>query len=42
LQHSDKAQILKRSSIFSPLNDEELGELANLAIEYSYLPNEGS
>ena len=40
LQYSGKAQILERSSIFSGLNDDELGELANLAIERSFMPNE--
>ena len=33
-------QILRRSFIFSSLNDDELGELANLAIERSFVPNE--
>jgi len=40
LQYSGKAQILGRSSIFSGLTDEELGELTNLAIEHSFMPNE--
>lgn len=40
MQRSGKAQILGRSFIFSSLNDDELGELANLAIERSFLPNE--
>jgi len=40
LERSGKAQILRNSSIFSSLNDDELGELANLAIEHSYMPNE--
>jgi len=40
LPHSDKAQILKRSPVFSTLNDNELGELADLAIERSFIPNE--
>jgi len=40
LQRSDKAQILRDSPIFSSLNDDELGELANLAIERSFVPNE--
>ncbi|MFC2072953.1 Crp/Fnr family transcriptional regulator [Chloroflexota bacterium] len=40
LQYSGKAQILGRSSIFSGLNDDELGELSNLAIERSFMPNE--
>jgi len=40
LQYSGKAQILRESSIFSGLNDDELGELANLAIEHSFVSNE--
>jgi len=40
LQFSGKAEILRRSFIFSNLNDDELGELANLAIERSFVPNE--
>jgi len=40
LQFSGKAQILRSSSIFSSLNDDELGELADLAIERSFVPNE--
>jgi len=40
LQRSDKAQILKGSFIFSSLNDDELGELAKLAIERSFMSNE--
>ncbi len=40
MKHSGKTQILKGSSIFSSLNDDELGELANLAIERSFMPNE--
>ena len=40
LQHSDKTQILRRSSIFSSLNDDELGELANLVIERSFVADE--
>ena len=40
MQRSGKAQILKCSPIFSSLNDEELGELANLAIERSFKSNE--
>jgi CRP-like cAMP-binding protein len=38
--HSDKARVLKRSSIFSALSDDELGELAALAIEHNYGANE--
>ena len=37
---SRKAQILKSSPIFSSLNDDELGELANLAHERSFMSNE--
>ena len=40
LQSSSKAEILKHSFIFSSLNDNELGELANLAIERSLTPGE--
>jgi CRP-like cAMP-binding protein len=40
LPSSRKAQILKSSPIFSSLNDDELGELANLASERSFMPNE--
>jgi len=40
LQYSSKVQILRRSFIFSSLNDDELGELANLASERSFMSNE--
>ncbi len=40
MQFSGKTQILRRSFIFSSLNDDELGELANLAIKRSFVPNE--
>ncbi len=40
MQFSGKTQILRRSFIFSSLNDDELGELADLAIERSFMPNE--
>jgi len=40
LKHSGKIQILKGSSTFSSLNDDELGELADLSIERSFMPNE--
>jgi len=40
LERSGKAQILRNSSIFSSLNDDELGELAELSIERSFMPNE--
>ena len=35
----DKVQVIKHSSIFSTLNDDELSELANLAIERSFMSN---
>jgi len=40
LKHSDKAQIIKNSSIFSNLNYDELNELATLSIEHGFTPNE--
>ncbi len=40
MQFSGKAQILRNSSIFSSLNDDELGELADLSSEKSFMPNE--
>jgi len=40
LQFSGKTQILRSSSIFSSLNDDELGELADLSIERSFVSNE--
>jgi len=40
LQFSSKVEILRGSFIFSSLNDDELGELANLTIERSFVPNE--
>jgi len=40
LKYNGKTQILRRSFIFSNLNDDELSELANLAIERSFVPNE--
>ncbi len=40
MQCSGKAQILGQSFIFSSLNDDELGELADLATERSFAPNE--
>jgi len=40
LKYSSKAQILRDSSIFSSLNDNELTELASLAIERSLTPGE--
>ncbi len=40
MKYSGKAEILRCSFIFSSLNNDELGELANLAIERSFVPNE--
>jgi len=40
LQFSGKAEILRRSFIFSSLNNDELGELADLSIERSFMSNE--
>ena len=40
LQSNGKIQILRGSSIFSGLNDDELAELANLAIERSIMSSE--
>ena len=40
MKHSGKVQILRDSSIFSSLNDNELTELASLAIERSLTPGE--
>jgi len=40
LKQSGKAQILRSSPIFSNLNDDELGELADLSIERSFMSNE--
>lgn len=40
MRFSGKAQIIKNSSIFSSLNDDELGELATFSIERSFKPNE--
>ena len=40
MQFSNKSDSLRRSSIFSSLNDDELGELADLAVNYSFVPNE--
>lgn len=36
----DKVQVLRQSFIFSTLNDDELAELASLAIERSFVSNE--
>ena len=40
MQFSGKVQILRNSSIFSSLDGEELGKLADLSIERSFMPNE--
>jgi len=40
LQYGGKAQILRDSSIFYSLNDDELSELAELSIERSFMSNE--
>jgi len=40
MQFSNKSDSLRRSSTFSSLNDDELGELADLAVNYSFMPNE--
>ena len=40
MQFSEKSEILRKSPIFSSLNDDELGELADLSIERSFMPNE--
>ena len=40
MKHSDKAQTIKSSFIFSSLNDDELTELANLAVGRTLTSNE--
>ncbi len=40
MPETSKAQILKRSSIFSGLSDDELAALAELAFEYSFMPDQ--
>jgi len=40
LRETNKTQILKRSSIFSGLSDDELAALAELAFEYSFMPDQ--
>jgi len=40
LKHGDKVQIIKSSSIFSSLNDDELAELAGFAVDRSLTSNE--
>lgn len=40
MRETNKTQILKRSSIFSGLSDDELATLAELAFEYSLMPDQ--
>lgn len=40
MEGKDKTQILRQSSIFHTLNDDELTELSRLAIERSFAPDE--
>lgn len=40
MKHNDKAQIIKNSAIFSSLNDDELTELAGLAVDSSLTSGE--
>ena len=40
MEHSGKVEILRKSPIFSSLNDDELGELTDFSIERSFMPNE--
>ena len=40
LPNTGKAEVLKQSFIFSSLNEDELAELAGLAIERSFIPGE--
>ena len=40
MQGSSRAQILRHSFIFSSLDDDELGEVSNLTIERTFMPNE--
>lgn len=40
MRETNKTQILKRSSIFSGLSDDELAALAELAFEYSFMPDQ--
>ena len=40
MKHSGKAQILRNSSIFSSLNDDEADQLAGLSVVRSLMPNE--
>ena len=40
MRETNKTQILKRSSIFSGLSDDELAALAELTFEYSFMPDQ--
>ncbi len=40
LQTNSKIQVLRQSLVFSSLNENELAELAGLAIEHSFMPGE--
>ncbi len=40
MPETSKAQILERSSIFSGLSEDELAALAELAFEYSFIPDQ--
>lgn len=40
MQYAARAEILRRSLIFSGLNEDELAELGDLAIERSFMPSE--
>ena len=40
MKHGDKVQIIKSSSIFSSLNDDELAELAGFAVDRSLTSNQ--
>lgn len=40
MEGKDKTQILRQSSIFHTLNDDELAELSRLAIEHRFAPDE--
>ena len=40
MEEKDKTQILRQSSIFSTLNDDELAELSKLTIKHRFTPDE--
>ncbi len=40
LKQSRKARILRNSSVFSGLNDDEINQLAGLSVEYSFMSGE--